>query len=341
MEMIRMTMPIAIAALVLGLGAADAQPPAPAESVRVGVLTDGTSEYWVAFQNAAMKEAETVGVTLDFRALSPSTAEQQRLTVSEMIAAGAKALAICPVDPAQQKASLQEIAAKIPLVLLNRDVADCGRACFIGTDEKDIGKKFAELVSKLLPGGLKIAALIKTGESAAERARMEGFKEGLAPEGYIVDAVKADKGDRNLAWAGADELMGKRVELAAYVAFEPYQMPALLRAATGRKMDGIINLIGFVETTDMQEAFVKGRIQGAVRIDAGAGAKQAMAVLHGLATQDPAFKLPEKGVIDIAPLIETTPRQMTPQEKMDVLQVPRVSQETPAPPPAPARPSFE
>jgi len=195
----------------------------------------------------------------------------------------------------------------------------------------------AELVTRLVPPGLKIAALVKTGESAAEKARMEGFKEGLAPGEFIVDAVRADKGDRNMAWAGADELMEKRVELAAYVAFEPYQLPALLRAAAARKMDGIINLIGIVETSDMQEAFMKGKIQGAVRADTGAQARQTLSVLHGVAVKDPGFKLPENGVVGIVPTIETTPKLMTPQEKMDALQIPRLPEEVPAP----ARPSFE
>jgi ABC-type sugar transport system substrate-binding protein len=309
--------------------------------LKVGVLTDGATETWTAFHDAAVKEAAAAGVTLDFRMLSPSTADQQQKTAAEMLAAGDKALAICPVEPVQQKAALQEIAGKAPLVLLNRDVADCGRACFIGLDEKETGRKMAELVTKLVPQGLKIAALVKTGASPGEKACMEGLKEGLEPGEFIVDAVKADKGDRNLAWAGADELMGKRVELAAYIAFEPYQLPALLRAATSHNVVGIVNLIGPIETSDMQEAFVKGKIQGAIRIDTGAEAKQTVAVLRGLAAKDPAFKLPENGVVGIAPLAETTPKQMTPQEKMDAVQIPRVPKEAPAGAPAPARPSFE
>ncbi len=337
--MIRASVMVVLAMLLAMAGMAGAQGTAPADALRVGILTDCASETWTAFRDAAIKKAATAGVTLDFRMLSPSTTDQQRLTANEMLAAGAKALAICPVDPAQQKADLQEIAAKAPLVLLNRDITDCGRACFIGIDDKEAGRKMAELVAQLVPPGMKIAALVKTGESAAEKTRMEGLKEGLASGEFIVDAVKADKGDRNLAWAGADDLMGKRVELAAYIAFEPYQLPALLRAATSHKVVGIVNLIGFIDNSDMQEAFVKGKIQGALRVDAPAQAKKALEVLHGLAVKDPAFKLPENGVISIAPLSETTAKQMTPQEKMDALQIPRVPQEAPAA--APARPSFE
>ncbi len=335
--MIRALITVVAAVLLLGAAVAGAQAAAPADVARVGVLTDGASGTWTAVYESAMKEAGAAGVSLDFRVLSPATAEQQRLTAADMIAAGAKALAICPVDPAQQKAALQEIAGKVPLVLLNKDVADSGRVCFIGLDDKETGRKMAELVAGLVPLGMKIAALVKTGESVADKARLEGLREGLAPGEFVVGAVKADKGDRNLAWAGADELMTKHVELAAYVAFEPYQMPGLLRVAKTHKMDGIVNLIGFVDTPEMQEAFLKGKIQGAVRVDAGAQAKQTLAVLRGVAAKDPAFKLPENGVIGIVPLVETTPKPMTPQEKMDALQIPRVLQEAPAP----ARPSFE
>lgn len=343
--MIRASISVVAAVLLLGVGVAGAQTAAPANPVRVGVLTDGTSETWTAFRDAAMKEAPAAGITLDFRVLSPATADQQRLTANEMLAAGAKALAICPVDAAQQKAFLQEIAGKTPLVLLNRDVADSGRVCFIGMDEKETGKKMADLVMKLVPMGMKIAAMVKTGESEGEKARMAGLKEGLAPGEFILDVTKADKGDRNLAWAGADELMTKRFELSAYIAFEAYQMPGLLRAATAHKMDGIVNLIGFVDTPDMREAFVKGKIQGLIRPDCATQAKQTLAVLRGAASKDPAYKLPENGVIGIAPLIETTPNPMTVQEKKDALQIPRVLEEAPAPAPVPAaappRPSFE
>ena len=335
--MIRVSMTAIVAVLVLGAGFAAGQAVAPAEAPRVGILTDSASEGWTSFREAALKEAQEAGINLDFRMLSPATAEQQRKTAEEMLAAGVKALAICPVDPAQQKDAFQEIAGKVPLVLLNRDAADCGRVCFIGMDEKEAGRKLAELVINLVPAGLKIAALVKTGESEAEKARMEGLKEGLAPGEYVLDVIRADKGDRNLAWASADELMEKRVEIAAYIAFEPYQLPVLLRAATAHKVAGIVNLIGFVETPDVQEAFAKGTVQGQIRPDAAAQAKQTLAVLRGVAAKDPAFKLPENGVIGIAPLIEKTPKPMTAEEKMDALQIPRILKDAPAP----ARPSFE
>jgi len=337
--MIRVLLAASFLVGMLTAGFAAAQAPAASEPLKVGVLTDGASETWTAFRDAAMKEAAAGGVALDFRMLSPSTPDQQKLVAGEMLAAGVKALAISPVDPANQKAALQELAGKAPLVLLNRDVPDSGRVCFIGLDDKETGRKMAELVAKLVPPGLKLAALVKTGDTPAEKARMAGLKEGLEAGEFIVDAVKADKGDRNLAWAGADELMTKRVELAAYIAFEPYELPAILRAATSHNVVGNVNLIGPIETSDMQEAFLKGKIQGAIRVDTAAAAKQTLAVLHGLAAKDPALKLPENGVIGIAPIAETTPKQMTPQEKMDALQVPRVPQEAPAA--APARPSFE
>ena len=335
--MTRIFLGVAVAAVLLVPGLAMAQAAAPAETVKVGILTDGASEAWTAFRDAAMPEAAAVAVALDFRILSPATAEQQQKTAAEMLAAGIKALAVCPVDPAQQQAFLTELSGKIPLVLLNRDAAGTGRACFIGLDEKEAGKKMAELVTNLVPPGMKLAALLKTGESESEKARMAGLKEGLAPGEYVLDAVKADKGDRNLAWANADELMGKHVELAAYIAFEAYELPALLRAATARKMDGMVNLIGFLDSPDMREAFSKGKVQGAVRVDTAAQAKQTVAVLRGLAVKDPAFKLPESGVIGIAPTIETTPNPMSAEEKMDALQIPRILEEAPAP----ARPSFE
>lgn len=336
--MVRVAIVFASAMLVLGAGIAGAQAAAPVDGgVRVGVLTDGTGEAWTAFRDTAMKEALAAGITLEFRMLSPATAEQQAKAALEMIAAGAKALAVCPVDPAQQKAFFQEVAGKVPLVLLNKDVADSGRLCFVGMDEKEAGKKISELVTQLVPYGMKVAVLVRTGDTGPEKARMEALKEGLAPSEFIVEATKADKGDRNLAWAGADELMTKHIELAAYIAFEPYQLPALLRAATAHKMAGIVVLIGFVESAEMQEAFASGKIQGAVRPDAAAQAKQTLEVLRGVAAKDAAYKLPENGVIGIAPLIEKTPKPMTNEEKLDALQIPRVLEETPAP----ARPSFE
>ncbi len=337
--MARVSIMVIVAALLFAAGISAAQGAAPADAVKAGVLTDGASESWTAFRDAAQKEASAAGVALDFRLLSPSTADQQVKTAAEMIAAGAQALAICPVDAAQQKAALQEIAGKVPLVLLNRDIADCGRVCFIGMDEKETGKKMAELVSQLVVSGMKIAAFVKSGDTAAEKARMEGLKEGLVSGEFILDVTKVDKGDRNLAWAAADELLTKRIELAAYVAFESYELAPLLRAATAHKMAGNITLIGFVDAPDMQEAFTKGRIQGLLRPDVSAQAKQTLAVLRGTASKDPAYKVPENGVIGIAPIIETTPNPMSGQEKMDALQIPRAVEEAPAP--APARSSFE
>ena len=55
--MIRVTMAVVAAVLVLGAGFSHAQTPAPADALKVGVLTDGAGENWTAFREAVAKEA--------------------------------------------------------------------------------------------------------------------------------------------------------------------------------------------------------------------------------------------------------------------------------------------
>lgn len=301
--------------------------------LRVGILTNGASDFWTALQEAAQKEAEAQGVVLDFQVPSPATAEQQQRLALQMLDNGAKALALCPVKPKEQRDFLTEISSKTALATLITDAPGTGRRVFLGRDEKEVGALFSALLKTAIPEGLKVMAFCGKPDDKATKARLEGLQEALQDTFYL-EGPKADFGDRMLVAANAADILQKRPEIACLIGLENYQAPMLASAVTQSGRARIVRVIGFGQTAQLLQQIKEGIVHGLV-IDNGKGAAPVvLTALKALAAGDPAFVIPENECIYTPVTTVKTEKALGAQEMIDALttQVPGIPETTPGRP---------
>lgn len=306
---------------------------AGAEPNRIGVLTDGESDFWTSVRDAMQAAAAEQQVEVDFRMPDAATVERQNALAKEMVDAGIKAFAISPVNAQEQLETLKEIAVQIPVITLMTDASDCGRAAYIARDETKVGRLLGEGVLKNLPPGMKVMVFCKNQENPETKARIEGMREIFKMVGTVIDSVKADKGDRMIAKATMEEVVSTRPEISALIGLEDYHGQAMIGAVKKANRARMVRIIGFGATPEEEEALKTGIVHALVVDDAAEWGALVLKTLSALA-QGVKEGIPEGGFIS-APLkslqteVGVTVKEL--ENEMQV-QAPWVSQVTPKTP---------
>jgi len=156
---------------------------APAKTVyRIGMSQCNLGEPWRVQMNADVRTAAAKHDDLDviFKDAQNDTLKQ-RAHIEEFISAGVDALIISPkeaqplTDPVARA-----YRAGIPVIVLDRAVLGDDFTCFIGADNKRIGKAAGQWIANKLGGKGKVVELKGLMTSTPGQDRHTGFREGIA-----------------------------------------------------------------------------------------------------------------------------------------------------------------
>lgn len=304
------------------------------DTIRVGVLTDGISEYWTEVREVMLNSKKEMRIDLDFRMPASPTVEQQKALAQQMIAAGVKALAICPVAPGEQRDFMDDVSSQIPIATLCKDVPDSKRRLYLGRDETEAGRLLAKTVAKCIPEGLQVMAFCGSKEDPQIAQRLAGFKEELGKTETMLSNIMEDHGDRMLAWANMDDVLQKHPEISAFIGCQEYHGPAMLRAVKEQERTHIVQIVSFGAAPSMMQAVNDGTVCGIVQDDAAGGAQLTLQTLAALARGAAAPGIPESGTIAM-PL--KTIEMTTAKSKQEIIddikvQIPWLSETAPSAP---------
>lgn len=118
---------------------------------------------------------------------------KQRAHVEEFVAARVDLLLISPKEavPLTQPIA-KAMDAGIPVIVLDRAIDGDKYTCFIGADNKIIGKAAGQYIAKLLGGKGKVVELTGLMTSVPGHDRKNGFREGIADSPGIEVIFEAD-----------------------------------------------------------------------------------------------------------------------------------------------------
>lgn len=187
--------PAILGAVGLTLGAAgcgkstpSGSTPPPGERAAAGkVFTVGMSqcnlgEPWRVQMNADLKAAadQHPHLRVIFKDAQNDTLKQ-RAHVEEFVSAKVDLLIISPKEAAPLTEPVaQAMAAGIPVIVLDRRLLGTNYTCFIGADNKKIGRAAGEWIKQTLSGRGKVVELKGLMTSTPGQDRHAGFREGIA-----------------------------------------------------------------------------------------------------------------------------------------------------------------
>jgi ribose transport system substrate-binding protein len=231
---------------------------------RLAFITNNASDFWtIARKGTEKAAAERHDITVEFR-LGDGTAAAQKRIVDDLLAKGVDAIAISPIDPANQTAMLDEAASKALLFTHDSDAPASKRACYVGTDNVAAGRQAGELIKSVLPNGGKIALFVGQLDARNAQERLQGIKESIAGTPIQILGVRTDDTDRVRAKANVAETLVASPDVGALVGLWSYNGPAILNAVKDANKIGQVPIVAFDEEDETLSGVKSGAIAGTV-----------------------------------------------------------------------------
>jgi ribose transport system substrate-binding protein len=184
----------ALALCLAGCGQSTSEPSSPVKTKRakstgvIGMSQCNLGEPWRVQMNADVEAAakQHPNLKVVFKDAQNDTLKQ-RAHVEEFVSAGVDLLIISP----KEAAPLTEPVAKamdagIPVIVLDRRLIGDQYTCFIGADNKRIGKAAGQWIVRRLGGKGKVVELKGLMTSTPGQDRNRGFRDGIAGSGIEV-----------------------------------------------------------------------------------------------------------------------------------------------------------
>ena len=167
---------------VLTLGALAACKKSGTGTLKIAVVPKGTThEFWKAVHAGAEQAGKEAAVEVIWKGpLKEDDLKQQIEVVQSFTAQGVNGIVLAPLSDKALGASVKgAVAAKIPVVIFDSDVAGTKHKSFVATDNEAAGRMAGEKMATLLGRTGKVAVLRYQEGSASTHKREQGFLEAI------------------------------------------------------------------------------------------------------------------------------------------------------------------
>jgi ribose transport system substrate-binding protein len=232
---------------------------------RLAFVANNAANFWtIARRGCEEAEKQLGNVAVQFRLPSSGSAGEQQQILDDLLAAGVDGIAVSPVDPANQVAALDKIAAQTLLITADSDAPDSKRVCYIGTDNLAAGVEAGRLIKEALPDGGKIMVFVGKIDAQNARERYAGIKKALEGSKVEIIDVRTDDTDPVRAQKNAEDTLVKYPDIAALVGLWSYNGPAILNAVKSGGKAGKVKIVCFDEETETLRGVADGSIYATV-----------------------------------------------------------------------------
>jgi ribose transport system substrate-binding protein len=233
-------------------------------TTRVAFITNNAADFWtIARKGTEKAAAELPDITVEFR-LGDGTAAAQKRIVDDLLANGVDGIAISPVDPVNQTATLDDVAKRAVVFTHDSDAPNSKRECYVGTDNIAAGRQAGALIKEALPQGGRIALFVGKLDARNAQERLQGIKESIAGSPIQILDVRTDDTDQVRAKANVAEMIVGHPDVAGLVGLWSYNSPAILSAVRDAGKIGHVKIIAFDEDAETLTGVKAGAIVGTV-----------------------------------------------------------------------------
>lgn len=270
----------------------DASPPAAAgngdaaqqgagEDVTIAFVTNQIADFWNIAKAGCQDAEKDFGVNVEVKMPPEATVVEQKRIVEDLLTSGVDAIAISPLDAANQTDFLNTVAEKVPLITHDSDAPQCNRLMYIGMDNYKAGRMCGELVKQALPDGGKVMIFIGRLEQnnskyrrqgvidelldrPDDRSRFDPVDETIEGDKYTILGTITDQGKHEVAKEKAADAINTYPEMNAMVGLFEYNPPAIYQALAQAEKLGKVKIIGFDENDLTLQAIKDGDCTGTV-----------------------------------------------------------------------------
>jgi ribose transport system substrate-binding protein len=280
---------------------------------RYAFVTNGVDPFWTIAEVGAKKAAAELRAQPIIR--TPGTAQDQKQTLEDLVTSGVDGIALTPIDPENQTALLDQIAARTLLITHDSDAPKSKRRVFVGMDNYDAGRLLGQMVRQEMPQGGKVMIFVGRLEQDNGRLRRQGVIDELLQRphdrsnydppqavleggGFKIAGTRTDQFDRSVAKANASDGLTAHPDMAAMIGLFAFNPPAILGALRQADKLGKVKVFGFDEDQATLQGILDGTVVGTVVQDPYNYGYRSIQVLHALKNGDTKV-IPDSGRIEV------------------------------------------
>ncbi|HCK41423.1 MAG: ABC transporter substrate-binding protein [Planctomycetaceae bacterium] len=278
------------------------------------VVNVPTDRFWDIAYAGCLKAASEENVTVEFHAPNEATAQQQKQIVESLMSRGIDGLAITPLNPESLTLVLDQAAELFPIICQDSDAKECNRACYIGTDNVDLGRKMGELMKQALPEGGDVALFVGQLDVANAQERQQGVLESIADSNLSVIGTFTDGGQPAEAKRVVTDVLSKYPDLKGIFGLWGYNAPQAVNALEGNP-DLVVKVVGSDESVETMRAVRLGKEVGSVAQQPFEFGYQSIKMLAKLQRKEP-VDIPEDRTIFVDTYVITQENLDTVEQKI-------------------------
>ena len=228
---------------------------------KLAFVTNNASDFWKMASNGVHKYEREANVQVDIKMPPSGKAEEQNQILETLVSQGYDAIAVSVIAPKDQVPVLNRVAEKCKLITFDSDADQSNRLLYVGSLNKDAGKKLGEEVVKLLPSGGKIAAFVGTFSADNAAQRLKGIEEAIAGHNIQIAEKREDQTDRAKARKNVEDIVNNTaLDVKLVCGLWSYNGPAIAAALEGSGKKGKVLAAVF----DDEDGTLKGIQDGKI-----------------------------------------------------------------------------
>lgn len=287
----------------------------------IAFVVNVPARFWSIAEAGVLAASKEFKIKTEFF-IPQNLQEGQKQILEDLMTRGIKGVAITPIDPDNQQALLNKVAANSFLITHDSDAPKSNRRYYVGVDNYSAGREAGKLVKEALPEGGTVMIFVGNLGQMNARQRRQGVIDELMdrPQQDVNTAVfdpnsgeiknakytildtRTDDADTAKVAQQPQDALTKYPDLGCMVGLFEYNPPAILNAVKGANRLGKTKIVGFDEADDTLSGITEGHIQGTIAQQPYGYGYESVKILAGLIRDDKKL-LPDKNVIYLPPIV--------------------------------------
>jgi len=262
-------------------------------------VSNNTAQYWKVAEAGVEQAGRDLRVNASVQMPANANSVDQKNIIQAQIARGINGIAISPNDPANQTDLLNSVASQMPLVTVDSDAPQSNRACYVGTDNHELGMKVGKLIEQVLPNGGTIMMFIGRTDAQNAHDRIQGIKDELKGSKIQILGIKTDEADQAKAKSNAQDTIARYPNIGCLVGLYSYDGPAIVSAVQSAGKAGKLPIVCTDAAQGTLDAIKQGYIKATVAQQPFMMGYRSIEILNRLANKEPVnipadkqFKIP-------------------------------------------------
>ncbi|OAS16673.1 substrate-binding domain-containing protein [Paenibacillus oryzisoli] len=260
--------------------------------------------FWRMVERGASEASASLGMKIDYLGPIRINPDEQTNLLEKSIAAKPDALLVQGIkEPQYDRLISKAMDQGIPVITLDADEPGSRRLTYVGTDNREAGRRMGELVAGAAIGKGRIGVIIGSEQAENQQQRLEGFRAGIANRpGFEIIDIRASNISRIQAAKHTEAMLREHPAIQTLVGFSSLDAAGIVEGAKAAHRDGML-VFGFDDIAATRLGISQGTIKASIVQQPHEIGSVAVELL---ASHFLGYTLPQQHVIDTYILDTTT-----------------------------------